>query len=178
MFFVVGACASGQGSAGGGATEFTLSARDQCRSIPAALTDSAAVRLAKVLHSSASISDKALDVRRVLPEVRSFESLEASGCALRRLYMPYHPAYINSEQYYELVERVVPVLFAAEADAVDQAFMASTPHLISPAEGSVLDGYPRRTTLSWEPVPGAAHYIVDVEVRVKQTFVRQGRAVS
>jgi hypothetical protein len=33
----------------------------------------------------------------------------------------------------------------------------------SPASGSVFNSYPRTTTLSWEPVPGAASYTVEVD---------------
>jgi hypothetical protein len=33
----------------------------------------------------------------------------------------------------------------------------------SPADGSVFNYYPRTTTLTWQPVPGAAQYLVETE---------------
>lgn len=37
------------------------------------------------------------------------------------------------------------------------------PQLVSPAEGAQLTGYPRTTTLTWQPVAGATGYLVEVE---------------
>lgn len=37
------------------------------------------------------------------------------------------------------------------------------PTMLAPAEGAVLDNYPRQTTLRWTAVPGAATYTVKVE---------------
>jgi hypothetical protein len=41
------------------------------------------------------------------------------------------------------------------------ALPAPTP--LSPADGSVFNLFPRTTTLTWSPVPGASIYIVEVE---------------
>jgi hypothetical protein len=38
-----------------------------------------------------------------------------------------------------------------------------TPILVSPVEGQVFSHYPRRTTLSWNPVAGANGYVVTVD---------------
>jgi hypothetical protein len=35
------------------------------------------------------------------------------------------------------------------------------PKLISPANGSIFDTYPRRTECRWDPVPGAVSYVLE-----------------
>ena len=39
----------------------------------------------------------------------------------------------------------------------------AAPPPVSPADGTVLSGFPRLTRLQWDPVPGAVTYIVDLE---------------
>lgn len=37
------------------------------------------------------------------------------------------------------------------------------PKMISPTNGTVFDNFPRLTTVTWKPVPGADHYAVEVD---------------
>ena len=39
------------------------------------------------------------------------------------------------------------------------------PVLLSPANGTVFDFYPRNTELRWQPVTGATKYVVQVDIR-------------
>lgn len=41
--------------------------------------------------------------------------------------------------------------------------VTATPQLLSPADGSVFDHYPRTTTLRWTAVPGADRYMVQID---------------
>ncbi|MCS6842902.1 MAG: FecR domain-containing protein [Caldilineales bacterium] len=52
----------------------------------------------------------------------------------------------------------------AEATATVVVRPPGAPRQVSPADGSVLDNYPRTTTLVWEPVPEAYFYRVEIDV--------------
>lgn len=45
--------------------------------------------------------------------------------------------------------------------SLDTGASLSRPMLLSPAEGTVFNTYPRSLTLTWEPVPGAASYLME-----------------
>jgi hypothetical protein len=53
------------------------------------------------------------------------------------------------------------MLFAAGCGQSDVPL--ATPTQLSPASGSVMDVFPRTTTLVWTSVPGAASYSVEVD---------------
>lgn len=48
-------------------------------------------------------------------------------------------------------------------EATFEPLLLSAPAPLSPADGAVFGNYPRSTTLTWEAVPGASAYIVEVE---------------
>jgi hypothetical protein len=142
------------------------------------LTDSAAVRLATVVRAQASVAEKAQGVRAILPDADTFEELEASACLLESRYMSYHPAYISRDHFHAFVDSVAPAVLAEGATPDDRDFQKRIPRPVNPADGATFDVYPRRTTVSWEPVPGATHYLLDVEILTTIEESRQGRTVS
>jgi hypothetical protein len=151
---------------------------EYCRAAPAALTDSAAVRLAAVVRAQASAVEKAQGVRATLPDADTFEELEASACLLQMRYISYHPAYISSDHFHAFVDSVAPAVLAEGATPEDRDFQKRIPRPVEPKDGATFDVYPRRTSVSWEPVPGATHYLLDVEVMTTIEESRQGRTVS
>jgi hypothetical protein len=151
---------------------------EYCRAPAAALTDSAAVRLAAIVRAQASVAEKAHGVRATMPDADTFEELEASACLLRMLYMSYHPAHISSNHFYAFVDSVAPAVLAEGATPDDRDFQKRLPRPVKPADGARFDVYPRRTSVSWEPVPGATHYLLDVELMTTIEESRQGRTVS
>ena len=42
-------------------------------------------------------------------------------------------------------------------------FQPTAPRLVSPPNGSRFSNFPRTTTISWQPVPGAQRYQVEVD---------------
>jgi serine/threonine protein kinase/beta-lactam-binding protein with PASTA domain len=66
---------------------------------------------------------------------------------------------VDAETDELLAERFVDVSFTWSE--VDQTLAA--PGLISPANGSVFDFFPRTTTLSWSSVPNASSYSVEIQ---------------
>jgi hypothetical protein len=142
------------------------------------LTDSAAVRLSAVVRAQASVAEKAQGVRATLPDADTFEELEASACLLQTRYMSYHPAYISIDRFHAFVDSVTPAVLAEGATPDDREFQKLIPRPVAPADGARFDVYPRRTTVSWEPVPGATHYLLDVEVMATIEESREGRTVS
>jgi hypothetical protein len=149
-----------------------------CRGAPAALTDSAAVRLSTLIRAQASVAEKAQGVRAALPDADTFEELEASACLLQIRYMSYHPAYISRDQFHAFVDSVAPAVLAEGATPEDRDFQKRVPRPVNPEDGATFDVYPRRTSVSWEPVPGATYYLLDVEVMTTIEESRQGRTVS
>lgn len=151
---------------------------EYCRAAPAAFNDSAAVRLATVLRAQASVAERARGVRATLPDADTFEELEGSACLLQTGYMSYHPAYISSTQFHAFVDSIAPAVLAAGATPEDRDFQKRIPRPVRPEDGATFDVYPRRTSVSWEPVPGATHYVLDVEIMTTIEESRQGRTIS
>jgi hypothetical protein len=51
----------------------------------------------------------------------------------------------------------------APSPRVKPRFLFPAPKQIAPANGSTFNNYPRATTLTWSPVPGAATYSVELD---------------
>jgi hypothetical protein len=51
---------------------------------------------------------------------------------------------------------------AAQPTATIALPILASPKLVSPADGSVFNSYPRTTTLAWSPVDRASKYIVEI----------------
>jgi hypothetical protein len=92
--------------------------------------------------------------------------------------MSYHPAYISSDEFHAFVDSVAPAVLAEGATPGDRDFQTRIPRLVEPGDGATFDVYPRRTRVSWEPVPGATHYLLDVELFTTIEESRQGRTLS
>lgn len=171
-------CGCAGASSNSGVVHTSVVAPDEyCRAVPADLTNSAAVRLATVVRAQASVAEKAQGVRAILPDADTFEELEASACHLRTRYMSYHPAYTSSDHFHAFVDSVAPAVLAEGASSEDRDFQQRIPRPVTPADGATFDVYPRRTPVSWEPVPGATHYLLDVEIMTTIVESRQGRTV-
>ena len=92
--------------------------------------------------------------------------------------MSYHPAHISSDQFSAFVDSVAPAVLAEGATPDDRDFQQRIPRPVTPADGETFYVYPRRTSVSWEPVPGATHYVLDVETMTTIVESRQGRTLS
>jgi hypothetical protein len=127
-----------------------------CRGIVggAVWDSSAATRLRTIMRDSSSFVGRAATVRATFPDLVTFEMLETRACALIG-----HG--VASETYLSFIDSVVPrVLSAPPAISVSE----SAPRLIAPEPGSRFDIYPRKTTVWWHSVPGADHYLLEVEI--------------
>lgn len=103
------------------------------------------------------IRKRAAQLREVYPEGTSFQLWELPACQLLLQRK------ITDEQYREFIDKSVPLLVPASSP--------TTPGLLEPQEGATFDLYPRRTVVSWNSVPTAATYVLEVQVII----VRMGR---
>jgi hypothetical protein len=106
--------------------------------------------LQQVIQAPASQSQRAEKLRNVYPDATGFQSWELPSCELllRRR--------ITDQQYLTFLDETVPLLITRAS--------LSTPELQEPKEGAVFNVYPRRTAVSWKAVPGAAKYVLEVQI--------------
>jgi len=72
------------------------------------------------------------------------------------------PTKLNIEVNFNLASNIAPAprtIPIKTDDSVDASLQ--TPHLLSPADGTVFSNFPRMTTLRWEASRDAASYIVE-----------------
>jgi hypothetical protein len=92
------------------------------------------------------------------PTVITFEALEGRACAIlaeRRLADGVYTAFIDS---------VAPIVLTASGGVSVDSMVALRPKPLAPASGAAFHHYPRRTTVRWAPVPGADHYLLEVQL--------------
>jgi len=67
-------------------------------------------------------------------------------------------AFVRSPMSGGTIQRVSP-----EAVAAVKTALLPAPRQRGPANGMSFDRYPRTTTLTWRPVPGAVSYVVEID---------------
>lgn len=140
--------------------ESTTPTAVRCRPIIGApLQDSARADLLRaVLRDSSPVELRAARTSNELLGVRTFEGLETRACDL------FAKGRVLPQAYTAFIDSVVPVVLAS---ATDGMFASQRPRLAMPASGSRFDHYPRRTEVVWHSVPGADHYLLEVQALVQ-----------
>ena len=120
-----------------------------CRSLP---NDEPAGRaLEQAAQKRDSTQRRAELLRQSAMTTHTFPEWEALACELLRQKR------ITDEQYVRVVDQTLP--------KVSPTIAGPRPELLEPKNGAVFDHYPRRTLVSWKPVAGAAHYLLEVQYR-------------
>jgi len=107
----------------------------------------------RIANSDVALEEKAQQLRDTLPDHDTFLGVYGDLCWLATF------GQIADTEYHHLLD-VLPLL----ARSAPSPLLAPT--LSAPADDVVFDYYPRRTTLQWGHVDGAARYLVEVEIRV------------
>jgi len=131
-----------------------------CRPIdPSARWSSTSIStLIRIMLDSTSVIDRAEAVSKAFPDVTTFEAFESRRCAV----IGYD---ISLERYAAFVDSVLPVALALRGD---NALAGDRPTLIATPSGSRFNIYPRETTVSWHAVPNADHYLLEVEMLIRE----------
>jgi len=110
-----------------------------------------------IANSGITNEGKGQELRQTLPDHDTFLGLYSDLCWLAAF------GQIPDTDYHRLLDDVLPLLFTG-LDAGASRSPLAPPELLLPADATVFDHYPRRTTLVWAPVPGASRYLVEVEI--------------
>ncbi len=120
----------------------------RCRNAP----DDAVARTAlQQVLKSPQAAQQDLEQLRAATTTHRFPEWEAFTCELLRQKQ------ITDQQYVQAVDDILPSIAASGT--------LPRPELLEPKNGGTFDHYPRRMTVSWERVAGAAQYLVEVQYR-------------
>jgi hypothetical protein len=119
-------------------------------------------------------------VRFTLSEILRFGSLTTEGEAHNQLTQRiYFREGLDTPQ--DIIVRVAPrhfytlLKYAASSDASIPDPTMAAPVQLAPANGAVLNAFPRTTTVTWNPTPRAIAYIVQWEYRTGSTWSGEQR---
>ena len=112
--------------------------------------------LRALVTDSIPLAEKAESLRRIFSTDSTFEGWFADLCRLAAR------SYLTRSEYHYLLDSVAAA--AARRNADSTARFPETVVLVAPPDSSVFGHFPRHTELRWNTVPGAARYVVEVEV--------------